>query len=149
MKIDNQDIYEQIGNLFYSIAADQHIKPLEVAELKLLISKDWLPRNLAETESIVSDETHYILVTMDTLETERVSAKDAFREFQKFYTSHPEVFTKEIKQRLLDTALEITKLFRADNPFENQHLLVLRDILGLNEVKTTVHQERDQEVSEN
>ena len=43
MKIDNRDIFEQIGNLFYSIAADQHVKPLEVGELKALISKDWLP----------------------------------------------------------------------------------------------------------
>lgn len=138
MKVDNQDIYEQIGNLFYSIAADQHIKPLEVAELKLLISKDWLPRNLADTESIVSDETHYILMTMDTLQAEHVSAKEAFKEFHKFYTSHPEVFTKEIRKRLLDTALEITKIFKADNPFENLHLLALRDILNEKHVKNNL-----------
>lgn len=131
MNIDNRDIYQQIGNLFYSIAADQHVKPLEVAELKLLISKDWLPRNLADSQSVVSGETHFILMTMDNLAAENVSAKDAFKDFHKFFEKNPYIFTNEIRQRMLETAIEITRIFKADNPFENRHLLLLRDILGV------------------
>jgi hypothetical protein len=133
MKIDNRDIFEQIGNLFYAIAADQHVKPIEVGELKSLISKDWLPRNLGE--SLVSDETHFILITMDALEGNKTTAKEAFSDFSKFYSLHPEVFSKELKQRMLDTAVEITKIFKEDNPFSNPHLIALRELLKLDGVK--------------
>ncbi len=133
MKIDNRDIFEQVGNLFYSIAADQHVKPLEVGELKSLISKDWLPRNLSE--SLVSDETHFILMTMDSLSGTHTSSKEAFNEFAKFYALHSEAFSKEVKQRMLDTAVEIAKVFKADNPFNNPHLMALRDMLNLEKVK--------------
>jgi len=131
MKMDNRDIFEQIGNLFYAIAADQNIKTSEVAELKLLISKYWLPRNLEENESLVSDETHFILTTMDALEREKASAKDAFKEFSRFLANHPEVFTKEVKLRIFETAEEITRIFHADNLLKNAHLRSLENILGL------------------
>lgn len=133
MKIDNRDIFEQVGNLFYAIAADQHVKPLEVGELKSLISKDWLPRNLGE--SVVSEETHCILMTMDSLTGSNATAKEAFKEFSQFYRVHPEVFSREVKQRMLDTAVEITKIFKADNPFSNPHLVALRDLLKLGKAK--------------
>lgn len=134
MKIESRDIFEQIGNLFYAIAADQHVKPLEVGELKALISKDWLPRNLAKNKSLVSDETHFIIMAMDTLEGAGATARNAFAEFAKFYKQHPGVFTEEVKQRILDTAVEITKIFKADNPFENKQLAALKELLALQNV---------------
>jgi hypothetical protein len=133
MKIDNKDIFEQIGNLFYAIAADQNVKPIEVAELKSLISKDWLPRNL--NERVVSDATHCILVTMDSLKGNKATAKEAYDEFLKFYRAHSEVFSSEVKERMLDTALEIIKVFRADNPLNNPHVDALRNLLNLDRAK--------------
>jgi hypothetical protein len=133
MKIDNHDIFEQIGSLFYSIAADQQVKPIEVGELKAMISKDWLPGKLSE--SLVSDETHCILMAMDFLEGSKATAKDAFEEFAKFFSLHPEAFTKELKQKVLNTAVEITTLFRADNPFRNPHLVAVKNLLSLDDVK--------------
>jgi hypothetical protein len=133
MKIDNRDIFEQIGNLLYAIAADQHVKPLQVGELKSLISKDWLPRNFSESN--VSDETHCIVMTIDSLTGSNATAKEAFDEFAKFYALHQEVFSDEVKQRMLDTSVEITKFFKADNPFSNQHLVALRDLLKLGKVE--------------
>lgn len=133
MKIDNKDIFEQIGNLFYAIAADQNVKPIEVAELKSLISKDWLPRNL--NERVVSDATHCILVTMDSLKGNNATAKEAYNEFSKFYSLYPEVFSNDVKQRMLDTALEIARVFKADNPFDNVHLNALRGLVNFDEIK--------------
>ena len=130
MKVDNREISEQIGNLIYAIVADQHIKPLEMAELKLLISKDRLSRRRDDSETPVSEETHFILTTIDELEAAKVSSKDAFDEFHNFYLIHPEVFTAEVKQRILDKSNEIVRIFNADNPSENEHLKLLRDILG-------------------
>jgi hypothetical protein len=135
MKIDNRDIFEQIGNLFYAIAADQHVKPLEVAELKLLISSDWLPRNFNTDQSIVPDETHFILFTMDTLAANSVPAKEAFSEFAKFYTVHPEIFSGELKERILKTAIDIVKVFKADNPLDNTMVKALTELVETGHVK--------------
>lgn len=133
MKIDNRDVFEQIGNLFYSIAAGQHVKPLEVGELKALISKTWLPRNA--NESVVSDETHFIILTLDALEANNVTASDAFKDFAKFYAVHPEVFTTEVKQRMLDTAEEITRIFKEEASNVNTQLKALKELLDINQVK--------------
>jgi len=35
-----RDIFEQLGNLFYSIAKDQQVVPLQFGELKMLLRKD-------------------------------------------------------------------------------------------------------------
>jgi hypothetical protein len=131
MKIDSRDIYEQMGNLFYAIAADQHVKPLEVAELKLLISKDWPPVNPEENRSNISDETHGILMTMDANEGSRLPAKRAFDEFSNFFNQHAEIFSNGTRQRIFDTAVEITKIFKADNPGQNIHLMALTEVLGI------------------
>jgi hypothetical protein len=131
MKVSNREISQQIGNLIYAIVADQHIKPLEMGELKLLISKDRLRRRLDGDESVVSDETHFILATIDALDVDKASPNDAFDEFQKFYVNHPEIFTEEVKQRILNKAEEITRIFIDDNPLQNEHLKLLVDTLGL------------------
>ena len=136
MKIDNRDVYEQIGNLFYAIAADQKIKPLEVGELKFFISSYWLPSNHSGNNLLVSDEAHIILSTMDALERGKASPADAFTEFSGFLTNHPEVFTKELKQRIFDTTRQIVRIFHADNPEENVHLKMLENVVGLTKVGT-------------
>jgi hypothetical protein len=101
-----------------------------MAELKLLISKDRLSRGREDSEIPVSEETHIILTTIDALESSRVSSKDAFDEFHNFYLIHPEVFTTEVRKRILDKANEIARIFNADNPSENEHLRLLDEILG-------------------
>jgi len=134
MKIENRDIYEQIGNLFYAIADGQHVKPLEIAELKLLISKDWLPRE-DKKQSAVSAETHSILTTMDVNEGDRLTGAEAFREFSKFYRINASLFTGELRQRILTTAVEITNIFKSERPGENVHLLALKELLGTADVQ--------------
>ena len=131
MKVDNRDIFEQIGNLFYAIAAEQRVKPIEVGELKSLVSKDWLPRTPLGNDFVISNETNCILLAMDTLEGNRTAAKDAYIEFAKFFSMHPEVFTNEVRERILNTAVDITRIFKADNPGENVQLTALKDLLGL------------------
>ncbi|MBA4055208.1 MAG: hypothetical protein C0490_10885 [Marivirga sp.] len=133
MENDHRNIYEQIGNLFYSIATGQHIRPLEVGHLKSLIRKNWF-RGL--TDSFISDETHRIIMTMDYLEGKKVTANEAFKEFSKYYTLNTEVFSKNVKQRIIDTATEITKIFKTDNPFNNVNLFALKDLLNLGRMET-------------
>jgi hypothetical protein len=128
MKTDNRDIYEQIGNLFYAVAADQHVKPLEVAELKLLVTKEWLPRNSQKQEFPISDEAHCILIAMDTLQANQATASEAYREFSKFFSMHPEAFTPELKKNISHTVAEIVEIFQEDNTSVNTHQQALKDL---------------------
>lgn len=132
MKIDNRDVFEQIGNVFYAIAAEQHVKPLEVAELKSVITNDWLPRNL--NDSMISDEAHGILIAMDTAEANNITAKEAFTDFVRFYKMHPDAFRVEVQKRMMDTAVKITKIFEADNPNQNSQLIALKKLLEVSQV---------------
>jgi hypothetical protein len=70
-------------------------------------------------------------MTMDANEGSHVTAKDAFREFSRFFALHPENFPKEVRQRLLDTSAEITKIFKADNPLDNVYLVALKDMFSM------------------
>lgn len=135
MNIDNRDIYEQIGNVFYAIAHDQMIKPLEIGELKFLISTEWLPRNL-DSETAVSDEAHCILVTIDSLEGNNVTSDEAYRDFEKFYRLNPEVFTSGLKDRILDTASEIVRVFHEKDTSGGRHF---NDLKKLFSVQETTH----------
>ena len=58
-----------------------------------------------------------------------------FNEFAKFYTIHPEVFSSEVKERMLNTAVDIVKIFKADNPHDNTMMKALRDLVEPGKVK--------------
>lgn len=128
MKIEKRDIYEQIGNLFYAIAADQHVKPLEVAELKLLISRDWLPRLEEFIDGYDSDATE-ILLTMDNLQANATAADKAYYKFARFYTKHSNVFTAELKDKILQTTLDITQIFSHNGKKDSIHVTLLKNLL--------------------
>lgn len=127
MKIDNRDIYEQIGNAFHAVAADQHIKPLEVGELKFLISRDWLPRNSVPGEA-ASNEAHSIFLAMDALQANGVSSVEAFKDFEKFVGLHQEVFTEELKQRIVETSGKIVTIFSERDQVRNAHFEALKEL---------------------
>lgn len=128
MKTDNRDIFEQIGNLFYAVAADQHINPLEVAELKMLVTKEWLPRNFQTQEFPLSDEAHCILIAIDALQANRATAAMAFHEFSKFFSLHPEAFTSELKKNIVHTVAEIVEIFKEAGASVNTYQQALKDL---------------------
>lgn len=131
MNIDNRDIFEQIGNAFYAVAADQHVKPLEVGELKLLISNDWLPRTASGNDALVSDEAHSIIMVIDSLQAAQTKSSEAFKEFVSFYHKHPEVFSNDLKERIIKSARDIVKIFKADNRKPNQHFEELKNLFQM------------------
>ena len=119
-----------IGNIFYAIAMDQHIKPLEIGELKLLISSEWLPQNPESNEAGISDEAHCMLITMDTLQANNVTADEAFMDFVNFYGLHHELFTRELLNRVVETARNIMRVFKADGNAQNRSFSHLKDLLS-------------------
>ncbi len=56
---------------------------------------------------------------------------EAYEEFSKFYALHPEVFSSDLKQRILNTATSISRIFIEDNKGVNQHLSELKTLIQL------------------
>jgi len=132
MKIKNQEAFERIGNLLYAIAMDQHVKPIEIGELKLLISEDWLPRP-ASGFRILSKESHQILLAIDSLLAEKVSAAESYRRFATFYLLNEQIFNHELRKKIYDTAAHITKLFEINDSVKNVHFESLKKLLRIDQ----------------
>lgn len=108
-----REIFEQLGNLFYALAADQQISPMESGELKMLLRKDWLTEPSHASDDKVSEAAHLIGLTIDSLQNQKVAAGDAYRMFSAFYKKHQEQFSYALKQKVMETAESIVKIFPA------------------------------------
>ena len=119
-------IFEQLGNLFYAIARDQHVAPIEFGELKMLLRQDWLTDPQHIESDLVSEAAHLIALTMDTLQIEAVSAEQAFDTFTRFYSRHYEQFSEALKEKILTTAQAISDIFPSGVRVKNNHIIKLR-----------------------
>lgn len=124
MKNFKREIFEQLGNLFYALASDQEVPPMASGELKMLLKKDWLTEPQRVSEDKVSEAAHLIGLTIDTLETDKTPAREAFRSFSVFYSEHREQFSAALKQKVMETAEGIMKIFPSGKA--NAHLEELK-----------------------
>ena len=128
MKTDNREFFEQLGNLFYALAVGHSIKPIEVSELKMLISKDWMAYP-QDSDLPIPQDVHFMFVEMDTLEAVPTSASEAYNNFAKFYRLHPEVFTPALVDRIIETATSINSLFPARISTKKDYFAELLELL--------------------
>ena len=120
-----KEIFEQLGNLFYAIAKDQDIVPLQFGELKMILRKDWLTNPKHIGSDSVSEAAHLIIFAMDTLQGQSVSGESAFESFTNFYAEHREQFSEALKDEIIHTALEVTRVFPSGSGRKNNHIVKL------------------------
>jgi hypothetical protein len=132
MKTDNREFFEQLGDLFYSLAVDRSMEPIEFSELKMLISKDWMAQP-QDSDLPIPQNVHFMFVEMDTLQATEVSSAEAYSNFARFYAMHPEVFTDELVERIKETASAINNLFPAHFPAKKDHFGDLQLLLSRKE----------------
>jgi hypothetical protein len=121
MKTDNREFFEQLGNLFYSLALDRSIDPIEFSELKMLISSDWMSQP-QDSDLPIPENVHLMFVQMDTLQATNVSSAEAYNNFERFYTLNSDVFTPALCERIKETGNAINALFPVHNPYKKNHL---------------------------
>lgn len=121
MKTINREFFEQLGNLFYSLAVDRSVEPIEFSELKMLISKDWMAHP-QDSDLPIPEDVHFMFFAIDTLLTTKVSSEEAYNDFARYYRLNPEMFTEELVDRIQETASEINALFPMHNPYKRNHL---------------------------
>lgn len=128
MKTDNREFFEKLGGLFYSLAADRGIQPLEFSELKMLVSRDWMSQP-QDSELPIPENVHLMFVEMDTLQATEVPSTEAFNNFTTFYARHPGIFTSELLDRIRETALAVDAFFPDSRPGKKNHLADLLILL--------------------
>lgn len=136
METTNRDFFEQLGNLFYSLAIDRSVEPIEVSEFKMLISKDWMSQP-QDSDLPVPEGVHFMFLAIDNLFAVDTPSDEAYRDFSKYYTMHPEIFTSELVERIHETALGINTLFPMHNTYKKNHFADLVTLLKTKRKATT------------
>ena len=130
METFKREIFEQLGNLFYSLAAEQHMSLIASGELKMAVRKDWLGRtNNGSKENVVSEAAHLVGVTIDTLQADHTPSSEAFAAFERFFRRHEEQFSYALKQQVLETADRIINILPLERK-ANQYYESLKTLLN-------------------
>lgn len=113
-----ETLYQKLGYLFYSIAdADKHVDPKEIKELNQAVQKSWLAYE-DSTDKYGTDAAQYINIAFEYLTETMPTADEAFEQFEAFYVDNRELFTKELKDKIIDTASNIGHAFAGINKAE-------------------------------
>jgi hypothetical protein len=120
MKLNYQHLYENLGHLFYAIAAaDQHVHREEIEKLKILVGKEWLPLENS-IDSFGTDAAHYISIAFEYCLSESIPSEDAYGVFSAYYDEFESAITKELKRKIKITATAIADAFAGKNKKEQQ-----------------------------
>lgn len=111
--------YQNLGKLFYAIAAvDKEVRESETSKLKECVRKLWL--NVDDLEdSFGTDAAYQIEIVFDWLHSDdELNSKACYDDFVNFKNDHKDLFSKNIKRRILQTANAIAESFSGKNKSE-------------------------------
>ncbi len=128
METFRREIFEHLGYVYYTIAAEQGTPSIMAGELKMAIKKEWLSEGNVVGAQKVSEAAHLIGITIDALQTERVPASDAFATFERFYHKHEEQFSDALKRQILETAETVMRILPS-GPRKNEYYERLKGLL--------------------
>ncbi|PQJ68823.1 MULTISPECIES: hypothetical protein [Polaribacter] len=100
--------YENLGKLFYAIAAaDNVVEEIEFTILKEIVKNKWTKVDPVD-DDFHSDAAYQIETVFDWLNTEGFSnSETCYAEFIDFKKEHPSLFTEGIKSLISKTATKI------------------------------------------
>lgn len=118
-KTNNITFYQNLGKLFYAIAAsDKAVKKEELDKLKETVKKNWLTSNLVHDDAKAEAE-HSIINTFKWLNRDNeYDAETCFNSFISYKKDHEQLFTKELNSLILKTASAIASSFSGKNKSE-------------------------------
>ncbi len=122
MEAFKREIFEQLGNLFYAVAVEQHMSLIASGELKMAVRKDWLTEaNRDNAQNNVSEAAHLIGVAIDSLQSDRTTSSEAFSAFETFFRKHEEQFSYALKKQILETADTIVNMLPSHGKSNERH----------------------------
>lgn len=124
-----QEFYQNIGKLFYAVAAaDNVVRPEEVKALKEIVENEWVKVEKTRDE-FGTDAAYQIEIIFDWFDENQPAAMEAFEEFKEFKKDNEEMFDKELKDLIWKTADAIAGSFAGKNKAELSMLTELKRIL--------------------
>lgn len=122
MKTNNEinlNFYQNLGKLFYAIAAvDNHVREEELVKLKETVKKVWLTTNLIEDDFKVDAESS-IINTFNWLNLDHeYDAETCFNSFIRFKKEHEQLFTSHVKTLIIKTTEAIASSYSGKNKSE-------------------------------
>lgn len=126
-----RSLYENLGKLFYAVAAaDKVIRKEEVEALNEIVEKEWI-RIEDSHDEYGTDLGFQIEVIFDWFAENEFSAEAAFEKFRAFKEEHEYLFDKELKQLIWKTAEKVAFAFADRSKSEVFILSRLRLLLQL------------------
>lgn len=124
-----EKLYENLGKLFYAIAAaDKVIHKEEIETLERIVREDWVKVDEIKDE-FGTDEAFYIEIMFDWMQENSPPAYQSFYEFKDFKEENEKLFSPRIKDLTWKTATSIAASFDSENPAEQTMLSKLKEIL--------------------
>lgn len=114
----HQKFYQNLGKLFYAIAAaDRVVRKEEVDSLKKVVKEEWLKEDNIK-DDFGTDSVFQIEIVFDWMDANKPVAEEAFKRFEEFYHDHHSLYSKELKEKIINTCREIASAFRGNNKSE-------------------------------
>ncbi|MBP2831476.1 hypothetical protein J8281_04685 [Aquimarina sp. U1-2] len=111
-------IYQNLGKLFYAIAAsDRVVREAEYNMLRKIVQTKWLNASKVE-DKFGPDAAYQIEIVFDWMDAEESSAETCFSSFEQCYLNYKSKFTTQIRQLIWDTADAIASAFSDKNKSE-------------------------------
>lgn len=125
----HQRFYQNLGRLFYAIAAaDGIVRKEEVDSLKEIVRKEWLAQD-DYLDEFGTDAAFQIEIIFDWFDANKPDPQNAFQTFTDFYTGHKELFNELVKDKILNTSRNLAAAFRGKNKSELVMLAKLQSLL--------------------
>ncbi len=121
--------YQQLGKLFFSVASvDKTVREEEIAQLKEIVKKEWLPLENSFSE-FGDDAAYQIEIVFDWLVENDWNMDRIVPDFEIFKKEHPHLFTSQVNDLILKTAKAITNSFSGKSKSESVLINQLRGVL--------------------
>ena len=126
---DTRRFYKELGNLFYSIAvSDKTISPLEKKKLDDEVQFAWRHHDHS-TDRFGSDRAFLIEFEFETMEDEMVSAEDAYKSFEDYFTENKNQIDEPTRKRIFNSARHIAESVHKINAAEHKYLERLKKLM--------------------
>lgn len=135
-----RELYENLGKLFYAIAAaDKVVRKEEILVLDEIVKKEWLPVEDSRDE-FGTDMSFQIEVIFDWYRENGLSAEAAYQKFETFKKEHEWLFNEEMNNLIWKTANRIAIAFPGQNRSEILMLIRLKSLLHVHYMVSKVCQ---------
>ena len=125
-----KELYPKLGHLFYAVAiADGTIEKAEIKKLEETVKERWL-KVAGSHDEFGSNAAFQIISVFDWLAAEQMDGDKAYDLFVAFFKKNLEWIDTEMKQNILQTAVDISIAFRGENKVEHIFMESFKKLLN-------------------